>query len=147
MKLLLISTILAAIYLVGCSAKVYHAAESRTMATLDPPICVGDDSIRPPDALSEFIYVSVPELIYEEVPRYPPECEEKRLGATVLISVYVDSTGNVPVACATSCDNPGWGFEEAAATAALKNKYNPSVINDRPIGQWIDYKIVFRPDP
>jgi TonB family protein len=119
------------------------------MKILDPPICVGDDSIRLPDTTSsEYISMELyPVLIYEEIPQYPPECKEKKIGARVVVWAYVDSSGKVPRACVTRSSNPGFGFEQAAAKAALRHVYKPVIIDKKPIGRWIDYEVSFIPGP
>ncbi|MFH2204893.1 MAG: energy transducer TonB [Elusimicrobiota bacterium] len=35
------------------------------------------------------------------------------------------------------------GFEEAALTAAMKNRYKPAIQNGRPIPVWVSYRVVF----
>jgi len=99
------------------------------------------DSIPSPN---DFIPVEVyPQMIYEAIPRYPRMAYMRGIEGYVIIQAFVDKTGSVIRAQAVKCDQPGWGFEEAAVRAAYKCEYKPAMQNGQPIGLWISYKVSF----
>jgi TonB family protein len=150
MKSPIILFIYVVFILIGCGGKMYHPSEYTKMKILASPLCVGNDSLIPPDtntSSSDFIPTEFyPELIREQIPQYPAQWAQKRIYAKVLVWAYVDTTGSVLTACVTRCSNPGMGFEEAAVNAALKCKYKPMVVSGKPYGRWIKYPVIFEPD-
>ncbi len=95
----------------------------------------------------EFIpYEKQPELIYEEMPKYPRLAEAAGFTAKVWVEVLVNEKGDAVKAQVAKCTREGLGFEEEAIKAALKCKYRPAIQNGLPMPCWIAYKFNFTQD-
>jgi len=103
-----------------------------------------DSVVLPPDTVV-IPHTKPPEFKKEVEPEYPRMAKESGFSAIVEVKAFIDSTGTVVKAHATTT-KPSLGFEEAAAKAAYKSTFYPATIKRKPVGVWIRYKYVFKPD-
>lgn len=92
----------------------------------------------------EFVPVEIPaEMIYEEVPKYPPLAKTARMEGVVWVKVLVDKEGNVKKAMILKSSGSRAGFDEAAVKAAYKCKFKPAIQNGKPVPIWVSYMVDF----
>lgn len=82
-----------------------------------------------------------PKLVHFEPAPYPPEAEKAALQADVVLKLTIDQSGAVTQA--DVAQPAGHGFDEAAAAAALKFKFEPGTKDGKPIKTQILYKYSF----
>ncbi|UCG61252.1 MAG: TonB family protein [Candidatus Zixiibacteriota bacterium] len=83
-----------------------------------------------------------PELVFRHPPEYPRITDSASVSSAVWVRALVDLEGNVREAIVHKSSG-AMGFDEAAITAAYKNKFKPAMQNGRPVECWVTYKIVF----
>ncbi|UCC44561.1 MAG: energy transducer TonB [Candidatus Zixiibacteriota bacterium] len=83
-----------------------------------------------------------PEMVYKAVPEYPRVLEELGLEGVVWVRVLVDIDGSVKEArVARSSESAA--FDEAALSAAYRNRFTPAIQSGRPVPIWVAYKVEF----
>jgi len=86
--------------------------------------------------------VKPPKFKKEVEPEYPRLAREGGFGGYVEVRAFVDSTGQIiDVDCRT--DRPQLGFEWAVEKAARESVFKPAKMKGRPVGAWINYKVIF----
>ncbi len=97
-------------------------------------------------AEDEFVPVDeYPEMIYQEIPVYPPKAESAGIEGYVWIQALVDSTGTVRKAKVAKSSGVK-SLDSAAVAAAPKCRYKPAVAHGRPVAVWVTYKVTFALD-
>ncbi|MEW5923608.1 MAG: energy transducer TonB [Candidatus Zixiibacteriota bacterium] len=91
----------------------------------------------------EFIKVdSMPQMIENVPPIYPAAEKEARVEGIVVIKALVGKDGSVVKAMvAQSSHNDA--LDKSAVEAALKNKFKPAKLENKPVAVWVSYKVVF----
>jgi TonB family protein len=85
-----------------------------------------------------------PEMIYSARPEYPLEARARRLSGEVWVKVFVDSLGEITESYVVKpSEFPNVGFEESALAAARQSKWKAAIVEGKPAGVWVTYKIVF----
>jgi TonB family protein len=82
-----------------------------------------------------------PRLIHFENAPYPPEARAAGIQGDVLLRLSIDTAGNVTEA--EVVEPAGQGFDEAAAAAAKKFRFEPATRDGKPIAAKILYKYSF----
>lgn len=85
-----------------------------------------------------------PEIVRQATPRYPPSARRLNKTATVNLRVLVDENGKV-LQVESVGERAGFGFDEAAITAARRSDWKPAVKDGVRVKMWVDLKIDFRP--
>jgi TonB family protein len=102
-------------------------------AILTPP--------KPPEAASKPLTVTPPLLTHFEHAEYPKDALEQGLEGSVTLFLDIDAAGHVTKAVP---ERPiGYGFDEAAAAAALKFEFTPAKRGGVPVASRIRYKYNF----
>jgi protein TonB len=105
-------------------------------------IDIPDDEFMP--APDEFVAVEeYPVPVYQEPLVYPEMAERAGIEGVVWVRALVDKDGRVRDAIVDKASGTNAGFEEAALTAAMKNRYKPAIQNGRPIPVWVSYRALF----
>jgi protein TonB len=113
---------------------------SVTLATI---VCLGW-AICPLIAQEEKIDVEkMPEMISQGKPVFPEVARKANITAIVTVRALIDKTGKVVKAEAAQCNQPGYGFEDAAIKAALKSKFHPAISKGKPVDLWVSYNVKF----
>jgi len=86
-----------------------------------------------------------PEMIYQEIPVYPPKAEADNIEGDVWIKSLVDSTGTVRTAKIAKTSGVPM-LDSAAVTAAPRCRYKPAIAHGRPVAVWVTYKVTFALD-
>jgi protein TonB len=108
-------------------------------------LVIGDDTdVLPPPDQPVFCEIE-PEMIYYVTPEYPLFAKKAGIAGNVMIQALISHEGNVLDARVYKSSG-NRQLDEAAETAAYKNKYKPAVQNGRPIAIWVTYKVVFKLD-
>ncbi|MBD3402571.1 TonB family protein [candidate division GN15 bacterium] len=115
---------------------VYHAAlaaDSDTKA----------DSAEQLPGRHDFVAVDKqPELTHMEQPVYPEKEKSAGITGRVYIQALVDKQGTVRKAL-VSRSSGNAQLDEAARTAALKNKFTPAEVDGKPVAIWVTYSVDF----
>jgi len=74
-----------------------------------------------------------PRRIEFEHPDYPERARQTRQAGAVIARVVIDENGNVGDVCFLHVDPAGAGFEEAAARAFLRWRYEPARLDGKPV--------------
>lgn len=85
-----------------------------------------------------------PQLLEQPEPRYPSRARKRRLEATVLVAVLVDTDGRVASTLVRQSDDAGWGFDEEARRAALEARFLPGVRDGVAARMWSSLEFDFR---
>lgn len=87
----------------------------------------------------------MPRLVHFEEADYPEVASRARRSGTVVLKLAIDSEGRVTAA---GVHKPaGYGFDAAAATAALRFRFEPALRNGKPVASIILYKYEFQAGP
>ncbi len=90
-----------------------------------------------------------PEIRRNVTPRYPSKALRRNVGAVVTLSLYIDDDGDVEMTELVSVSAPRYkrDFVRAAERAALRTKFHPKRVNDRPVAaSGVIRRYVFDPD-
>lgn len=84
-----------------------------------------------------------------EIPiAYPAALSAQRLGGSVILRLYVDSTGRVVPESTAVQESSGYpALDSAALTGAARLRYAPALRNGSPIGTPFLQPVNFRPPP
>jgi len=74
-----------------------------------------------------------PRRISRESPHLPDEAAVARRDGAAIVRVVIGEDGSVGDVCLMHVDPPGYGFEEAAARAVLKWRYEPARLDGKPV--------------
>jgi protein TonB len=86
--------------------------------------------------------VQIPQFIHKAQPEYPRMEKTAGIEGTVWIAVHVDITGEVIEAKVYNSSGRD-SFDQAALSAAFKNKFRPAIQNGHPVKLWTAYKVEF----
>jgi len=75
-----------------------------------------------------------PVMISTVEPIYPEEAEKKGVEGTVVIKLWVDSTGTATMALIQ--ESPDHALDVSATNAALATKFKPALLDGKPVGVW-----------
>ncbi|MEM8961383.1 MAG: TonB family protein [Acidobacteriota bacterium] len=92
------------------------------------------------------VEVKPPELVDLPRARYPPQAKRMEREATVLIKVLVGTDGKVRDAEPISKREAGFGFDQAAITAARRATFRPATRDGAPQSMWTTIVISFKLD-
>ncbi len=83
-------------------------------------------------AESEF---SEPQVILktQKAPEYPPAARAARISGVVMVEIQIDEEGKVDEVDILDCTHPKVGFEDAAAKAVKKWRFEPARLDDEPV--------------
>lgn len=92
--------------------------------------------------------VVVPPRLLEEVrPEYPARAQTEGVAASVTLELDIDVAGAVTLSSVVSpAQIAGYGFEEAALSAAAKLRFEPARLDGAPIAVRIHYQLHFVPE-
>lgn len=85
---------------------------------------------------------SVPEIVKEVQPTYPPEALAGKMQGKVFVRMFVDSSGKVKKAEIAQSSGKKV-LDDAALEAGRQFEFKPAQQNGRPVGVWISFPIVF----
>lgn len=85
-----------------------------------------------------------PRVTYQESPEFPASVDRSALPGTAEIHCQLDDTGAVVAARVTSASRPEFG--EAALVAARRWRFEPALLNGRPVARAISIPFVFQPN-
>jgi len=88
--------------------------------------------------------VSRPEMTQRPSPRYPPSARRLGKQATVKLRVLVNEDGKV-VQVDKVGSKAGFGFDEAAISAAERTQWRAATKNGVRVKMWVELKIAFKP--
>jgi TonB family protein len=88
--------------------------------------------------------VVVPELVDRPQPRYPERAQRRKKEARVVIAVLVGEEGDVVRALVKQATVQGYGFEQAALTAARQARFRPATRGGVPGRMWTEVSFDFR---
>ncbi|MCZ6508920.1 MAG: TonB family protein, partial [Acidobacteria bacterium] len=108
-------------------------------ATVEPELPLGDQVLAPGPG------VTPPRALRRRSPRYPPAARRLARGATIVVAVLVDETGEVSRARIVRGDSSSLGFNEAAMEAARGTTFAPATKDDEPAKMWAQLRFVFKP--
>lgn len=83
-----------------------------------------------------------PELIYQAVPAYPELARTAGQEGKVVIQALVNPEGGVDSAFVQKSSGIAL-LDQAARTAAFKNKFSPGIQNGTPLYVWVSYVVEF----
>ncbi len=111
-----------------------------------PPIAANQPAATPP-ASSTVAAPSKgvnrpPEAIEIGRPKYPEMASRLGISGTVIVKVTIDENGNVTKTSVVSSPNPV--LNPAAQEAAMKSKFRPRLINDKPVSSEVNIPFTFR---
>ena len=92
---------------------------------------------------SNIKFDKAPVLVLNEEPRYPAHAFRDGITGVVWVKAFVNDSGYVTDAVIEKDSGQKAGFEECAIEAALKCKWKPALVDDKPIGVWVTYKVEF----
>ena len=85
-----------------------------------------------------------PRVTYQESPEFPASVDRSALPGTAEIHCQLDDTGAVVASRVISASRPEFG--EAALAAARRWRFEPALLNGRPIAKAISIPFVFQPN-
>jgi protein TonB len=94
----------------------------------------------PPSATAPSESSPSPRVIHRVPPMYPQEAKEKGISGTVVVAVTVDKQGNVTTAKVVEGDKIFW---ESALTAVKAYKYEPAMLQGKPVAATVQVKILY----
>jgi protein TonB len=113
----------------------------------DVPIVYGDPDPPPPEGPYELTTAAIvpPELIggTKVHPRFPELARAARLSGRVILRAVIGADGSVGEIEVLDCSKPGLGFEEAAAEAVARWRYEPATLRGRPVPVYLVVQIRF----
>ena len=87
--------------------------------------------------------VTAPRPLHRAAPAYPPAALRLNRGATVVVRVLVDESGQV-VEAEIEGRKAGLGFDEEALQAARSSTFQPATKFDVPVKMWTTLRFDFR---
>jgi protein TonB len=124
------------------SASAVAAKQGNTLAkTPDDKTLDKDDPDSLPIPAAEYLVTSMPQVLSEIRPPYPPLAKKKGIEGAVVLEILIDAKGNVREAIILS--GPGFGLEEAALDAIKKFRFKPAMIKKQSVAVKIKYAIRF----
>lgn len=75
-----------------------------------------------------------PILVSTPKPVYPPDAEHKGVEGTVVIKLWVDSTGTPTMALIQKSPDPL--LDSSATNAALASRFKPAMLDGKKVGVW-----------
>ena len=114
-----------------------------TLAVTRPPDTLADDTIPAEDPE---ICVIPPEPIDLHQPNYPPPAKQAGITGTTMVSVNVDTTGQV-INASVEQTSGTVTLDAAALRAAYQGRFRPGLnSNNRPVECWLSYPVEFSLD-
>lgn len=104
----------------------------------------GDRGAEPVTEITAPAVRILPELIEQVEPVYPMRARRRRMEATVVLGVRVDTDGSVIRTLLKSTTVRGMGFEAAAKGAARQSRFQAGTVDDRPTPMWTEMVFQFR---
>ena len=89
--------------------------------------------------------VTALQRLHAPQPRYPPRAAEDNIQAEVVLVLRVDAEGEVAEVTAVSCTVPSRGFESAAVDAVREWRFQPALLENRPVEVWDTLTVRFVP--
>ncbi len=88
---------------------------------------------------------SAPEVILktQKPPEYPPAARAARISGVVMVEIQIDTEGKVGEVDILECTHPKVGFEDAAATAVKKWRFEPAQLDDEPLKSTLKFRLTF----
>ncbi len=123
-------------------APVRRPAPVAPAATTTPATASHSDPDLPPQSRPAGTLVP-PRLLQPVIPRYPDFAMEKGMEATVGIRVLIDEDGHVVRAVFTG-EPKGFGFDEAAKSAALLSRWRPGTRDGVPVPSEAILQVIFK---
>ncbi len=89
--------------------------------------------------------VSAPQVILktQKAPEYPPAARAARISGVVMVEIQIDKEGKVGEVEILECTHPKVGFEDAAAKAVKKWRFEPARLDDEPIESTRKLRLTF----
>jgi TonB family protein len=82
-----------------------------------------------------------PKLLELVKPEYPSKALRDEVGGTVILKIFVDETGKVTEAKVLQSVRED--LDMAAIKAAQRCKFEPSLLDGKPVGVWVSYPVRF----
>jgi TonB family protein len=101
-------------------------------------------SLREGDIVKAGPGVSLPIMIRQVEPRYPPVALEMRIGASVDVEALVGIDGTVEQVRVIDVTRRGVGFESATEEAVLQWRYKPATKHGVKVRMWVRIQVPFR---
>jgi TonB family protein len=110
------------------------AADSNNNIQLLP----SDENIPSPEIFTPFD--TPPRQINDVAPLRPDNVSQ---AGKVIVKYYVDKQGFVRSERVIKATPPGLGFEETALTIVRAMRFDPALLNNKPVGAWVGQVIQF----
>lgn len=108
-----------------------------------PNVSYLHDSLTPPPD-----YVPVdkePQIVKQAVPVYPEKALKDKLEGRVIVKLWINKEGGVNKAIILKSTDPI--FNQATVDAAVKYKFTPAILHDKPVGVWVVIPFTFKLKP
>lgn len=80
----------------------------------------------------------------QKPPIFPPAALAGRFSGTVTVEALVSVEGTVADVKILNCSMPNLGFEEAAKAAVMQWRFEPAMLEDRPVEHAVAFRLNFR---
>jgi TonB family protein len=88
--------------------------------------------------------LTLPTVVTQKRPLYPPRALERRLSGTVSLKALVGETGAVVEVSIVRASPSGLGFEDAATRSVRDRIYRPATRQGVPVRVWLPIVVEFR---
>lgn len=97
-------------------------------------------------ASPDFVNVDTPpQIVSQAIPEYPEEAKEEQIGGRVIVKLWVDANGDVKKAVVLKSSNEI--FNRPSIDAAMKYKFTPAILRDKPVAVWAIIPFSYKPKP
>lgn len=83
-----------------------------------------------------------PQIVRPGVPDYPPVAQKRGIEGSVIVGMYLDTSGEAVYAVVLKTSNPG--FNSSALYGAVQYVFSPAIENGKPIPFWVAVPFRFR---
>ncbi len=97
------------------------------------------------DVAAESQEFSAPQVILktQKAPVYPPAARAARISGVVMVEIQIDKEGKVDEVDILECTHPKVGFEDAAAKAVKKWRFEPAQLDGEPLEYPLKFRLTF----
>jgi protein TonB len=114
----------------------------------DLPYEIGTPVAPPPSTPFDLTHAAIvrPELIPDSKiePHFPELARITRVPGSVELRAVIDEDGTVKEIEVVACDQPSFGFEEAAIEAVRQWRYRPATLRGRPVAVYLVVLVEFK---
>ncbi len=114
----------------------------RAQDTTSVMLAVQDTSKAPPDFLN---VDTPPQIISQAIPEYPEAAKKEGIDGRVYLKLWVGKDGLVKKVVLMKSSNEI--FDKPSIAAAMKYKFSPAILRDRPVDVWVVIPFTFKLKP